>query len=204
VPHRGVRSRQVQPGAGHPVRRGAAPLRRELQPLCPPVPRAAGAAPHGGPGAGGRWRSGGSASAGEELALHGGHPGGRGGVPVRALHPRGPAGVLRLRGGGGVEGCAPSRRGHPGPCPRRAGHSHLARARAGHRRLPRHARAAAEGRLHPAAGAGRGARAAGAAPQRGRGRHRYRLGGGGPGEAGALPALAGGGGPGAGVGALGR
>ena len=38
-----LRSRQILPGPRHPLLRGPAPLRRELQPLRPPVPGAAGA-----------------------------------------------------------------------------------------------------------------------------------------------------------------
>ena len=88
---------QIEPRARHALRRGAAALRRELQPVRAAVPRAARAAADGRARAGRRDGRGRSARAGEELALDGRDDGRSRAVPRRALRARGGAGLSGLR-----------------------------------------------------------------------------------------------------------
>ena len=177
--HRRLRGRQEQPRRRHPLRRGPAPLRRELQPVRAAVPRAARAAADG-------QRSSRSPRASPSTA----------GPPVkssrstvatmadlepyfsRALRPRGGAGLPRARGGGraardpGAAADGAARR-----APRRRGRPHVSGPRPRHRGLPRRPRARCSRRLPAPARRRRGPRARGGAAGRGDGRRGQRRGG---------------------------
>ena len=95
--HRAERRRQVLARARHALRRGAAALRRELQPVRAAVPRAPRAAAGRTPRARRRDGRGRSARAGEVEPLHGRDADRPRALPRGALRVRGRADVPRLR-----------------------------------------------------------------------------------------------------------
>ena len=152
------RRRQVVAGARYALCRGPAALRRELQPLRAPVPRAARASAHGRAGAHRGHRRGRPSRAGQVEPLDAGDDGRPRAVPRRPLRMRGHAHLPRLRPGG--------RRHHPA-CrreePRRVARRRpragdLPGARRRRRAVPRAPRESLPGRLPPAR-RGRGASA---------------------------------------------